>query len=1118
MPQTQDFIRGLQLAIRDAELPEFWEDYSDESPCTFKEVLNKYADYYNSFKSSDKQNQLKSLFWKQIKAVGTPIIEDAPDNKSMVYFLLPRDDLKESTEKPGQKRDVYLQGDFHGYGSTLKKEQLLEQFEDTDIMFHSDPMPKGALVTYYYVQLEPSHGDKPATYFYGDIAYQPPSFFPVTPEVQPENKPASKSKEEIAMVSNLFWGEDSVLVDEYCKFHKSYDQNSGFFYADSKKSVADLGFPVRMKGDNGFFGSFFADKVKSASLVLASKNDKVIDYPENQVDLDKCSRSILVFAPEDKKAIENVVIIYDGRFYQLGNTQERLENLFDHNTVVVYVNPEKGIEEEAKESGVQFDTADSLPGMNERTVDLKHRVDEYAKFIHNELLPELVKRGFEIPDDPSKRVLVGSSLAGTASIYMGMKYPQWFGKVVAQSPSIANRERLEDFVKLGQKPPPPEIYLSCGQFECPEHARNLGLPFAKELEEKLNIRLHINPYGHQMEGWSPDLEKSLSTLGLIAVPLAKDNLIPAISVATVSSTGEITTKAKGVTSNSDPEQVTDQTIFEAASLSKPVFAYIVLKMVERGEIDLDTPLIEILEKKFGKEDPRAQFGPPFPEIRDHDNYRKLTARMLLSHQAGLPNEFNPPDFRFVADAGKGFDYSGEAYRFLMEVIDKVASPKSVEILAQEEFRKIGMEHSSFIRPNTANIALGHHSDGKTDQRQHFYGIHPAGSLYTTAEDYGKFLKTCTSDDYVRREMFSPCVITLAGDNKGKKQGLPEGILSKIAWGFGIGLQKNTDGSTTAFHWGDGSGTCRNFAAINLSTNQAVACFTNSANGPLVFRQICEPIVGNLSTVSHWLTIREGLPRPNLPAIDYQTNIIDFDQEDSGWRRFLSSNSQPTPEQFRQAGDSIRRYFEQNLNRGVAPEKQAAWEFSLNFHAFQMYANCNDLEMMQKFINQSVDQFKAMSVDDIEELKKTYGPTVKPYLEATMLFLGNSDNKKQLLERKLDEILQVPINDYPDGSNVVFFAGRVHDMVNNHDKSYDYIFSLPTKLPPLTSASDWVPACTPQDVSRYKEVEKQPIPRTFVTQFQSQMDKSKREKQEQTTHDVKDNIQHDTGARTKKFDQ
>lgn len=874
MAQTSELIKALQKEMVKASLPELWQGYNEKEH-DFQEFLKQISKNFQEISPKQKQT-FNTIFWDQVKKLGTPILEDRSDGMCEVYFLFPRSELANSDENEGEKKELYLQGDFHGYGSTLKESQVLTQLDGTEIMYRRNTMPKGALVTYYYVQLEPSHGDKPAIHFYGDIAYQPPSFFPVTPEKPPEDKPASKSKEELDAVSNLFWGEDSVLVDVFCKFHKSYDPNSGLFYADSQKSVADLDLPVRIKGDNTFFDNFFASKVKSASLALASKNDKIVDFPEDKADLDKCSRSILVFAPEDKKAIDNVVIIHDGRFYQLGNTQERLEKLYGANTAVIYINPEIGVMQEAEENGVQFDAVDSLPGMKERMIDLRHRIDNYARFIHEELLTELVKHGFEIPDDPNKRILVGSSAAGTASMYMGMKYPHWFGKVVVQSPSIANREKLEEFVNKSQMPPPPDIYLSCGQFECPEHARNLGLPFAKELEERLKIKLHINPYGHQMEGWSTDLEMALPALGVIAAPLIEENNIPAISIATISSTGSITTKAEGVTSQVDPQKVTDQTIFEAASLSKPVFAYIVLKMAERGEIDLDTPLIDILEDKFGKGDPNAQFGPPFPGIRDHENYRKLTARMLLSHQAGLPNEFSPPDFKFVAKAGEGFDYSGEAYRFLMEVIDKIASPKTVEDLAQEEFKKIGMERSSFVRPDTTNLAIGHHKNGKVDDRQHFFGIHPAGSLHTTSEDYGKFLRACMSDEFVRKEMFTPCITDLAGkDSKGIKQEVPESTLSQIGWGLGIGLQKNTDGSTTAFHWGDGSGTCRNFAAINLSTNQAVACFTNSANGPAAFKQVCEPLIGDLSIVSDWLSIREQLPmRPiQSPSLEEEIDLV-----------------------------------------------------------------------------------------------------------------------------------------------------------------------------------------------------------------------------------------------------
>lgn len=355
--------------------------------------------------------------------------------------------------------------------------------------------------------------------------------------------------------------------------------------------------------------------------------------------------------------------------------------------------------------------------------------------------------------------------------------------------------------------------------------------------------------------------------------LAQDAQIPAVSYAAIYSDEHIEKLAVGLTSNSsaenlesDSHKVSDTTIFEAASLSKPVFAYIVLKMVQRGEFDLDTPLIEILENKFGKNDPRAQFGPSEPGIRDHKNYGQLTARMILSHQAGLPNYFvGAPGF--ISNVGVNFDYSGEAFRFLREVIEKVTDT-SIEDLAQKEFKRINMNDSSFIRPEHDQVAVGHHADGNVDLRQHFYGIHPAGSLHTTAEDYVIFLKACVQDEFIRTAMFDlePNVgsLLIKKDTIANKQKVPGEVLDQIGWGVGIGLQKNPNGSLTAFHWGDNSGTCRNFAAINLSTNQAVVCLTNSANGPSLFRRLCEPIVGSLAPVLQWLAIREKLPIDRHP--------------------------------------------------------------------------------------------------------------------------------------------------------------------------------------------------------------------------------------------------------------
>src|SRR5215210_5440517 len=69
------------------------------------------------------------------------------------------------------------------------------------------------------------------------------------------------------------------------------------------------------------------------------------------------------------------------------------------------------------------------------------------------------------------------------------------------------------------------------------------------------------------------------------------------------------------------QPVSDETVFEAASLGKPVFAYAVLRLVDAGVIDLDRPLYDYL---------------PLPDA-DNSRMKRVTARHVLSHTTGLPN-------------------------------------------------------------------------------------------------------------------------------------------------------------------------------------------------------------------------------------------------------------------------------------------------------------------------------------------------------------------------------------------------------------------------------------------------------------------------------------------------
>ena len=97
--------------------------------------------------------------------------------------------------------------------------------------------------------------------------------------------------------------------------------------------------------------------------------------------------------------------------------------------------------------------------------------------------------------------------------------------------------------------------------------------------------------------------------------------IPGISVAVIKDSRVVYHRGFGVKNTATAEPVTRDTVFEAASMTKPVFAYTVLRLVDRGVLKLDTPLYTYL---------------PYPDIADDDRYKLITARMVLTHRTGFP--------------------------------------------------------------------------------------------------------------------------------------------------------------------------------------------------------------------------------------------------------------------------------------------------------------------------------------------------------------------------------------------------------------------------------------------------------------------------------------------------
>jgi CubicO group peptidase (beta-lactamase class C family) len=168
----------------------------------------------------------------------------------------------------------------------------------------------------------------------------------------------------------------------------------------------------------------------------------------------------------------------------------------------------------------------------------------------------------------------------------------------------------------------------------------------------------------------------------------KELNIPGLSFAIINDGEVVYHNVMGFANLEEKIPVTNKTIFEGASMSKSLFAFFVMTFVEEGKLDLDKPLFEYL---------------PYPDIAYDDRYKKITARIVLSHRSGFPNwRENEADKRLKIrfEPGTEYEYSGEGYQYLAMVLKKIEGTdwNGVEKAFQEKVAKpIGLEHTVFIQ-------------------------------------------------------------------------------------------------------------------------------------------------------------------------------------------------------------------------------------------------------------------------------------------------------------------------------------------------------------------------------------------------------------------------------------
>jgi CubicO group peptidase (beta-lactamase class C family) len=262
-----------------------------------------------------------------------------------------------------------------------------------------------------------------------------------------------------------------------------------------------------------------------------------------------------------------------------------------------------------------------------------------------------------------------------------------------------------------------------------------------------------------------------------------------------------------------PDAVDGNTIFEAASLSKPVFASAVLHLADEKALDPDQSLYQILPLSS---DPGA---------------RAITARHLLSHSSGLQNWRSPQrdQFEFAFPPGSRFSYSGEGYFYLRRVVEKITRTPFARYMREDVLETIGMTRSSYVWRENPSNAAGHdyrHGLPLPD----FMQPNAASSLRTTANDYAKFLQY----SFAIRTMRQPQVK----------------INSDLSWGLGCGLE--TAGSRQWFwHWGDNPG-FKNFFIADPGEDSAILVFTNGDGGARLYQRIVRNALGSDFSAFLWI--------------------------------------------------------------------------------------------------------------------------------------------------------------------------------------------------------------------------------------------------------------------------
>lgn len=216
--------------------------------------------------------------------------------------------------------------------------------------------------------------------------------------------------------------------------------------------------------------------------------------------------------------------------------------------------------------------------------------------------------------------------------------------------------------------------------------------------------------------------------------------VPALSLAIIDNGEIVFYEAYGVKKMGEEGKVDKRTIFNGASLSKSLLAFVAYQLVDEGLLDLDKPVYQYLENK---------------SLMNDGRYKLITSRMILSHSSGLENwayQNHPDSVEILHQPGTKFVYSGEGYHYLADVIESILDQSYEEYVNERVIDKLSLENTflKFTEDSPTNYVFGHRFGGRQQALRNKY-TQPAYANHFTAEDYAKLVLAVSEEKYLSKK-------------------------------------------------------------------------------------------------------------------------------------------------------------------------------------------------------------------------------------------------------------------------------------------------------------------------------------------------------------------------------